>query len=50
MGVSGQFHVPAALPAEKKAPYPLDRRLGRAQSRSGHCAEEKNLSLLGVET
>jgi hypothetical protein len=36
MGVSGQRHAPAALyPRGKKPRYPLDRRLGGPQSRSG---------------
>jgi hypothetical protein len=40
--VSGQFHAPDALLLGKKnAWYPLDRRLGGTQSRSG-CGEEKN--------
>jgi hypothetical protein len=29
--------------------YPLDRRLGGPQIRSGSCREEKNLALLGIE-
>jgi hypothetical protein len=36
MDVSGQVHVPAALPQ-----YPLDRRLGRPQSRFGRGGKEK---------
>jgi hypothetical protein len=36
MGVSGQRHAPAALyPRGKDPRYPLDRRLGGPQSRSG---------------
>jgi hypothetical protein len=36
MGVSGQHHAPAALYPRGKGPrYPLDRRLGGPQSRSG---------------
>jgi hypothetical protein len=36
-GVSGQSHAPAALyPRWKDPRYPLDRRLGGPQSRSGH--------------
>jgi hypothetical protein len=42
MEVSGQLHSPAALPPEKETPYPLDRRLGEPQSRSGRGGEEKN--------
>jgi hypothetical protein len=37
MGVSGQHHAPAALyPRGKDHRYPLYRRLGGPQSRSGH--------------
>jgi hypothetical protein len=37
IGVSGQHHAPAALyPLGKGPRYPLDRRLGGPQSRSGH--------------
>jgi hypothetical protein len=36
-GVSGQHHAPAALyPRGKDPRYPLYRRLGGPQSRSGH--------------
>jgi hypothetical protein len=42
MKVSGQFHAPAALPPGKYPWYPLDRRLGGSQSRSGRGGEEKN--------
>jgi hypothetical protein len=36
MGVSGQRHAPAAIyPRVKDPRYPLDRRLGGPQSRSG---------------
>jgi hypothetical protein len=31
----GQFHAPASLPTGKSPQYPLDRRLGGPQSRSG---------------
>jgi hypothetical protein len=34
MGVGGQLHAPAALPPEMTR-YPLYRRLGRPQGRSG---------------
>jgi hypothetical protein len=35
-GVSGQRHAPAALyPREKDPRYPLDRKLGGPESRSG---------------
>jgi hypothetical protein len=36
MEMSGQLHVPAALPQGKSPWYTLDRRLGGPQSRSGH--------------
>jgi hypothetical protein len=43
MEVSGQLYAPAALPPGKEAPwYPLDRRLGGPQIRSGLGGEEKN--------
>jgi hypothetical protein len=42
MEVSGQLHVPSALPTGKSPSYPLDRRLGGPQSRSGCGSEEKN--------
>jgi hypothetical protein len=42
MDVSGQLHAPAALPREKSPWYPLDRRLGGPQSRTGCGGEEKN--------
>jgi hypothetical protein len=43
MEVSGQLHALAALPPEGKSPcYPLDRRLGGTQCRSGRGGEEKN--------
>jgi hypothetical protein len=35
VGVGGQRHVPAALPPGMTR-YPLYRRLGRPQGRSGH--------------
>jgi hypothetical protein len=42
MKVSGQFYAPAALPQGKRPWYPLDRKLGGPQSRSGRGGEEKN--------
>jgi hypothetical protein len=42
MEVSGQLHAPAALSPGKSPWYPLDRRLGWPQSRSGRGDEEKN--------
>jgi hypothetical protein len=48
--VSGQLHVPAALPPGKNSWYPLDRKLGGPQNRSGRGGEEKNSQpLLGLE-
>ena len=38
MGVVGQHHTPAALPPGKTR-YPLYRRLGRPQGRSGRVQE-----------
>jgi hypothetical protein len=42
MEVSGQLHAPAALAQGRSLWYPLDRRLGGPQGRSGHDDEEKN--------
>jgi hypothetical protein len=42
MEVSGQLHAPAGLTAGKEPLYPLDRRVGGPQSRSGRSGEEKN--------
>jgi hypothetical protein len=42
MEMSGQLHAPAALHQGKSPWYPLDRRLGGPQSRSGRGGEEKN--------
>jgi hypothetical protein len=42
MELSGQLHAAAALPQGKSPRYPLDRRLGGPQSRSGRGGEEKN--------
>jgi hypothetical protein len=49
--VSGQCNAPAALfPQGKDTRYPLLRRLGRPQSRSGHGGHRKNpLPLPGIE-
>jgi hypothetical protein len=50
MELSDQLHAPAALPQGKSPWYPLNRRLGGPQSRSGHAGEEKNShTLLGFE-
>jgi hypothetical protein len=40
--VYGQLHAHVALPPGKSPLYPLDRRLGGPQSRSGRGGEEKN--------
>jgi hypothetical protein len=45
MEVNGQLHAPAALPGRKSPLYPLDRRLGGHQSRSGRGGEGKNSQL-----
>jgi hypothetical protein len=42
MKVNGRLHAPASLPQGKSTWYPLDRKLGGPQSRSGHGGEEKN--------
>jgi hypothetical protein len=48
MGVSGQRQAPAALyPRGKDPRYPLDRRLGGLQSRSGRRPEEKSSASVG---
>jgi hypothetical protein len=45
--MSGHLHVPTALPLGKEPPwYPLDRRLGGPQCRSGRGGEEKNSQTL----
>jgi hypothetical protein len=50
MDVSGQLHAPAALAQGKIPWYPLVRRLGGPQSRSGCRGEEKNSQpLSGLE-
>jgi hypothetical protein len=50
MEVSGQLHTPAALPPGKEPRrYPLDRRLGGPQSRSGLRGEKNNLVLPVIE-
>jgi hypothetical protein len=47
MGVSGQLHEPATLYLRGKDPrYPLYRRLGGPQSRSGHRGYKKSPLLL----
>jgi hypothetical protein len=39
MELSGQLHSPTALP-QGKSPYPLNRKVGGPQSRSGRGSEE----------
>jgi hypothetical protein len=47
--VSGQLHAPAALTPGKETLYPLDRRLGEPQNRSGRRGEEKIFTLPGLK-
>jgi len=50
MEVSGQLHAPAKLPLGKRPWYPLDRRLCKPQSQSGHSGKEKqSLTLPGIK-
>jgi hypothetical protein len=42
-----QLHDPALYPRGYRSRYPLDRRLGGPQSRSGLYGVKKNLLLLG---
>jgi hypothetical protein len=50
MEVSGQLHTSAVYLQGKSPWYPLNRRLGGPQSRSGRGGEEKNSqSLPGLE-
>jgi hypothetical protein len=44
--MSCQLHAPATLYPGKDPRYPLDRKLGGPQSRSGRGGEEKNYQLL----
>jgi hypothetical protein len=48
--VSRQLHAPAALPPGKGPRYPLDRRLGGPQSRSGRFGEQKIIDPTGTRT
>jgi len=48
--MSFRLQVPAALPIGKEPRYPLNRRLGEPQSRSGRLAEKAALlDQLGFE-
>jgi hypothetical protein len=50
MEMSIQLHASAALIRGKSPRYPLNRRLGGPQSRSGDCGVNKNcLSVPGIE-
>jgi hypothetical protein len=50
MEVSGEIHAPAALLPGKEPLYPLDRRMGGSQSRSGRGGEKQNSQPLpGIE-
>jgi hypothetical protein len=48
--MNGQLHAPAVLPRAKGPRYPLDRRLGGPQSRSGLFGEVKILDPTGTRT
>jgi hypothetical protein len=43
MEMSGQLHAPAVLPAGKESLYPLNKRLGGPQSRSGRGGDDKKI-------
>jgi hypothetical protein len=50
MEVGGQFYAPSLYSQGNSPYYPLDRRLGGPQSRSGRGGEEKKSQpLLGLE-
>jgi hypothetical protein len=49
LGPENDCAGPAALSRGKSPRYPLDRRLGGSQSRSGRCGEEKILHPTGLE-
>jgi hypothetical protein len=46
--MNGRIHAPAALPPGKIPRYPLSRRLGGPQNRSGQRGEEKDLASIGT--
>jgi hypothetical protein len=46
----GRLHAPAVFPQGKSPWYPLDRRLGWPQSRSGRGGDEKNSQILSKDT
>jgi hypothetical protein len=49
LDVSGQLHTLAALSRGERARYPLDRRLGGPQNRSGRYEEEIHLALPEID-
>jgi hypothetical protein len=49
MEVSGHLHATVALLPRKEFRFPLDRRLGRPQSRSGCGGEEKSVKSKSLE-
>jgi hypothetical protein len=49
MEMSSQLHASAALPQGKNPWYPLSRKLGGPQSRSGHGSEKYSQLLPGPE-
>jgi hypothetical protein len=49
MEVSGQRHAPVTLPQGRSLRYPLNRRLGGSQSRSGHGVKKNSQPLPGLE-
>jgi hypothetical protein len=48
-GVNGQFHISAALSLENSLQYPLDRKMGGAQSRYER-KDKTILPLPGIES
>jgi hypothetical protein len=48
MEMSRKLHAPAALPQWKSSRYPLDRRLGGPQNRSGRGGEKKFQPVQGI--
>jgi hypothetical protein len=49
MEMSAELQTPTALHSEKVTRYPLERRLGGSQRRSGHDGKQKSLlTLLGI--
>jgi hypothetical protein len=48
--MSDLFHAPADLPRGESRQYPLGRRLGGSQNRSGSRGEEKILAPIGLKS